>query len=441
MTEATGEDLKGQNNTRTAHGAMEAFTRHRWTALWLLLIVYVFNFLDRQIFAILQEAIKTDLNLSDTELGFLGGFAFAVFYTGLGIPIARLADRYSRKKIIAISLALWSAMTAVCGMARGFVSLALARVGVGVGEAGCSPPAHSLIADYFGPHERSTALAIYSLGIPIGAAFGYLIGGYVNKFFSWREAFYVVGVPGILFAILLISFLREPARGLSEARGRKETSLPPLGEVARVLWQSRTFCQLCVAFALTAFVGYGTMQWMPTYFIRTYNLDTGTIGAVMALGTGLFGGLSTLLGGIIGDRLAKYDERWLCWVPAIALTINVPLMILMMFQPTFFSAVIFLLIGGLFTGLHLGPIFGLVQTLVPMRIRALAASILLFATNLIGMGVGPLFIGFISDQLNATGVVNPLRWAILVGVCFTVWTVLHYLLAARTLRKDLAETR
>ena len=321
------------------------------------------------------------------------------------------------------------------------MSLALARVGVGVGEAGCSPPAHSLIADYFGPHERSTALAIYSLGIPIGAAFGYLIGGYVNKFFSWREAFYVVGVPGILFAILLIFFLREPVRGLSEARDRKETSLPPLGEVARVLWQSRTFCQLCAAFALTAFVGFGTMQWMPTYFIRTYNLDTGTIGAVMALGTGLFGGLSTLLGGIIGDRLAKYDERWLCWVPAIALTINVPLMVLMLFQPTFFSAVIFMLIGHLFTGFHLGPIFGLVQTLVPMRIRALAASILLFATNLIGMGVGPLFVGFISDQLNASGVANPLRWAILVGVCFTVWTVLHYLLAARTLRKDLAETR
>jgi MFS family permease len=232
----------------------EDFIRHRWMALGLLFCVYVFNFLDRQIFAILQEAIKTDLHLSDTEIGFLGGFAFAIFYTTLGIPIARLADQHSRSKIIAISLALWSLMTALCGAARGFLTLALARIGVGIGEAGCSPPAHSLIADYFGPRERSTALAVYSLGIPVGAALSNLIGGYVNVSLGWREAFYVVGLPGILFAILVTIFLKEPTRGLIEARTESEVSLPPLGEVARVLWQHRTFRHLCAAFALASFM-------------------------------------------------------------------------------------------------------------------------------------------------------------------------------------------
>jgi MFS family permease len=432
--------------TETGLGAMcadqgaprEHFAHHRWTALGLLFCVYVFNFLDRQIFAILQQAIKTDLHLSDTQIGFLGGFAFAIFYTALGIPIARLADRRSRSRIIAISLALWSLMTTLCGAARGFITLALARIGVGVGEAGCSPPAHSLIADYFSPSQRSTALAIYSLGIPIGAALGNLIGGFVNVSLGWREAFFVVGLPGILFAIIVAGFLKEPARGLSEARTESEVPMPPLGEVARVLWQRRSFRQICAAFALTSFVIYGTLQWVPAYFIRTYSLDTGRVGVVIAISSGLFGGLSTLVGGLIGDRLAKHDVRWLCWISAIALMVNAPFMILMLFQPSFSHATYFLFAASLFTGFHLGPIFGLVQTLVPMRMRALASSILLFVTNLVGMGMGPLFIGFSSDRLGAAGVVAPLRWAMLVTLCFTVWTALHYLIAARTLREDLA---
>jgi MFS family permease len=335
MIETTGTETSPESpNTMNAapRARRENFARYRWTALGLLFCAYVFNFLDRQIFSILQEAIKTDLHLSDTGIGFLGGFAFAIFYTTLGIPIARLADRHSRSKIIAISLALWSLMTALCGAARGFVTLALARIGVGIGEAGCSPPAHSLIADYFGPRERSTALAVYSLGIPVGAALGNLIGGYENVFLGWREAFYVVGLPGILFAILVAIFLKEPTRGLIEARTESEVSLPPLGEVARMLWQQRTFRHLCAAFALTSFVLYGTLQWLPTYFIRTYSLDTAKVGAMIALSSGLFSGLSTLVGGLIGDRMAKRDVRWLCWLSAIGLLVNAPLMILMLFQ-------------------------------------------------------------------------------------------------------------
>jgi MFS family permease len=441
MAEATGSETSLETDEALkagAGGAMEGFARYRWTALGLLLCVYVFNFLDRQVFAILQQAIKTDLHLTDTDLGLLGGLAFAVFYTALGIPIARMADRHSRKWIIAISLSIWSLMTALCGVARGFGSLALARVGVGVGEAGCSPPAHSLIADYFPPRQRSTALAIYSLGIPLGAGLGYLIGGYINEFLGWREAFYVVGGPGVLFALLLVFFLKEPRRGLSETHTEIETSMPPLGESLRVLWQTRTFRQLCAAFAVSTFVAYGVLQWVPTYFIRTYHLDTGSVGAAMALSSVVFSGLSTLLGGFIGDRLAKRDVRWLCWLPVIGLVANTPLMMLMLFQPTFSSALPYLFAASLFTGFNLGPIFGLVQTLMPMRLRALAASILLFATNFAGMGFGPLFIGVASDHLAARGVADPLRWAILISLCFAAWTLIHYLLAARTLREDLA---
>lgn len=438
-TTDTKTSIDSSDTMNTASRAPgENITRYRWFVLGLLFCVYIFNFLDRQIFAILQEAIKIDLNLSDTAIGFLGGFAFAIFYTTLGIPIARLADRYSRSKIIGISLALWSLMTALCGAARGFVTLALARVGVGIGEAGCSPPAHSLIADYFGPRERSTALAIYALGIPFGAALGNLIGGYVNVLLGWREAFYMVGLPGVLFAILVTIFLKEPARGLIEARAQNELSLPPLGEVARVLWQQRTFRHLCAAFALTSFVLYGSLQWLPTYFVRTYSLDTAKVGTVIALSNGLFGGISTLFGGLIGDRMAKRDVRWLCWLSPIGLVVSVPLMMLMLFQSSFSLASYFLFVSMLFGSLHLGPIFGLVQTLVPMRMRALASSILLFATNLVGMGMGPLFVGFASDRLGAASIVNPLRWAILIILCFTIWPILHYLLAARTLREDLA---
>jgi MFS family permease len=441
MIETTGTETSPESpdNTNSSSGVPgENISRYRWTALWLLFCVYVFNFLDRQIFAILQESIKADLHLSDTQIGFLGGFAFAIFYTTLGIPIARLADRHSRSRIIAISLALWSLMTALCGAARGFVTLALARIGVGIGEAGCSPPAHSLISDYFGPRERSTALAVYSLGIPVGAALGNLFGGYINVYLGWREAFYWVGVPGILFAILVAIFLREPKRGMIEARTEREVSVPPLGEVARVLWQKRTFRHLCAASALTSFVLFGTLQWVPAYFIRTYSLDTAKVGAVVALASGLFGGLSTLVGGLLGDRMARHDVRWLCWLSAIGLFINAPLMILMLFQPSFSFATYFLFAAMLFNSFHLGPIFGLVQTLVPIRMRAIAASILLFVTNLVGMGMGPLFIGIASDSLGTAAVVNPLRWAMLITLCFTIWTIVHYLLAARTLREDLA---
>ncbi len=421
--------------------------RYRWVALSLLVAAYVCSFLDRQIFAILQQPIKEAMNLSDTELGLLGGLAFAVFYTAFGIPLARIADHHSRSKVIAFSLALWSIMTAACGATTNFVTLALARIGVGVGEAGCSPPAHSLLADYFGPRERSTAFGIYTLGIPIGSALGLVIGGYVNDFFGWRQAFYVVGLPGLVLALIIFFALKEPRRGGSENRESAGAEKPPsLGEVARTLWKRKTFGHLCMAFALTAFAGYGVGQWYPTYLIRVFHLDTGTVGLVAAVANGLFGGLSTYLGGVLADRFSKREVCWICWLPAIALLINIPFAITFLFQTTFMTAVPVMFAGMLFTGVHLGPIFGVAQTLAPIRMRALTASILLFVTNLIGLGLGPSSVGIESDLFNKLGVNtasgfgehNSLRYALLVNSIVTLWAIIHYVLAARTLREDIA---
>lgn len=428
-------------------GPVGTANAYRWVGLSLLVAAYVCSFLDRQIFAILQQPIKDAMRLSDTELGLLGGLAFALFYTAFGIPLARIADHHSRSRVIAICLALWSVMTALCGAATNFATLALARIGVGVGEAGCSPPAHSLLADYFGPRERSRAFGIYTLGIPIGSALGLLIGGYVNNAFGWREAFFVVGLPGLVLALIIAFALKEPPRGASEnLESLAAEKAPSLGEVARTLLQRKTFGHLCMAFALTAFAGYGVGQWYPTYFIRVFSLDTGTVGLVTAIANGLFAGISTYFGGVLADRLSKHDTRWICWLPAIALLVNIPFAITLLFQTKFVTAVPVLFAGMLFTGVHLGPIFGVAQTLAPIRMRALTASILLFATNLVGLGLGPSSVGIESDLFSRLGVNttsgfgahNSLRYALLVNSLVTAWAILHYLLAARTLREDIA---
>jgi predicted MFS family arabinose efflux permease len=304
-----------------------------------------------------------------------------------------------------------------------------------------------LLADYFPPRERSLAFGIYTLGIPIGGALGLAIGGFLNDYFGWRAAFFVVGLPGLLLALIIAFALKEPPRGLSENRQQAAGAKPPpLGEVVRALWERKTFHHLCAAFALTAFAGYGTQQWYPTYFIRTFHLSTGVVGPVIALATGVAGGISALLGGYLADKFSAHDRRWICWLPGFALLCTIPFTVLVLLQPTFSSAIKFLVIGSLFSSVHLGPIFGVAQTIVPLRMRALAASVLLFATNLVGIGLGPQTVGILSDVLHGMGIdtqsglgaVNSLRIAIGFNTVVTLWAVLHYFLAARTLRADIA---
>ncbi|MDH3685987.1 MAG: MFS transporter [Myxococcales bacterium] len=406
--------------------------------LGVLFVVYIFNFIDRQILSILLEPIKEELQVSDTAMGFLTGFAFAAFYTVAGLPIARLADKGTRRTIIAVGLAVWSAMTAAQGLTRVFWQLAIARVGVGVGEAACSPPAHSLIADYFPPERRATALAIYASGIHFGVLFGLLAGGWINEFFGWRVAFFVVGLPGILLAVLVRLTVREPERGQSEPGSQVKQEPPPIGEVFEFLRRLPAFRHLAVASAFMAFAGYGLSTWTPAFLVRVHGMGTGEIGTWYGTITGVFGASGAFLGGWLTDRLGRTDARWYLWVPAIGAVIGIPFVFGLLFWPDPHQALLLSIPSTVAGAMWLGPIFSMTQTLAHVRMRAVASAILLFVINIIGLGLGPQVVGILNDVLEPRFGVDAVRWSLAsVVVVMSLWAGFHYLWAARTLREDL----
>ena len=416
----------------------DASAGYKRYVLVLLVVVYVFNFIDRTILSILLEPIKAEFGLTDTQLGFLSGLAFALFYTLMGIPIARWADRGARRSIIAIATFVWSGMTAMTGFATGFASLLAARVGVGIGEAGCSPPAHSLLSDYFPPERRATALGIYSLGIPIGGGIGYLAGGWLAEWFDWRTAFIVVGAPGVVLAGVVQLTLREPVRGAYDpapaAPGRQES----VGEVLRFMMSLASFRHMAMGAALHAFYGYGAGAFNPAFFVRSHALSVSEIGTWLAA-IGFTGGvIGVYLGGYLSDRIAERDARWYMWLPAVSTAVYVPFAFFLYLWPTPHMALAMAFPGSLLGGMYLGPTFAMTQTLVRPEMRALASAILLFIINLIGLGFGPQGVGLLSDLLRPEFGVESLRYALLaVVVGFALWSVVHYALAARTLRDDL----
>lgn len=413
---------------------------YRYYVLAILVVVYAFNFIDRQLLVILQEPIKAELGLSDTQLGLLTGFAFALFYVVCGIPIARWADKGVRRNIIALALTVWSVMTAISGLAQNYTQLLLARVGVGVGEAGGSPPAHSMISDIFDRKHRATALSIYSVGIYIGILGGYLLGGWITEYFGWRLAFFVVGAPGVLLAILLRMTVREPQRGWSEGRAQQATPAPPLMEVARLLWSRNSFRHIAIAASLQAFIIYAIGNWLPSYFLRTHDIGIGHLGTWMALTTGFGGGLGSFFGGWIADRLGARDARWYLWAPAMLTALAIPVMVTILGTDSMVLGLV--LVGPLnfLTAAYLGAVLAVSHNLVGLRMRALTSAILFFAINLIGMGLGPTSVGMLSDHLSRSGVEGPLGKAMLtVGVIAAVWACVHYVIAARSVREDIAK--
>ena len=302
----------------------EVTSNYRKYLLSLFLIVYVINFIDRQIFSILIEPIRNEIHLSDTQLGLLGGIAFAIFYTFAGIPIARWADRGVRKNIIALAMVIWSVMTMFTASAKTFNMLLLARIGVGIGEAGGSPPIHSLISDYFPEGRRATALATYALGIPIGGAIGTLAGGWIGEYFGWRTAFVVVGVPGIIIASVVYLTVREPPRGFSDIGGAPaKTDAIPVMDTIRFMWSMKSFRHLSMAGGLHAFVGYGVALFIPSLFIRVHGLGLAETSTYLFF-IGLTGMIGTYLGGYLGDRLGDFDKRWYMGIPGIATLVSVP---------------------------------------------------------------------------------------------------------------------
>lgn len=408
--------------------------------LGVLLVVYVFNFIDRQIIAILAPAIKADLGLSDTQIGALSGIAFGIFYATLGIPIARLADKYSRVNIISICLAIWSLMTAVSGLANNFVQLVIARIGVAVGEAGGVAPSHSLIADYFAPDRRATALGIFSLGVPIGVLLGNLAGGWVSELYGWRYAFFIVGVPGVLLAILMKLTVKEPPRGYSEP-DPAEMSQVSFVDVFRTMWGIRSFRYLAFAFSAQAFVNYGALAWMPSFLIRSQDMSLGEVGTALGIIMGVFGGAGALLSGIIGDRLAKRNVQSYMLVPALAYLVALPAGVAVYLVEDLTLVLLFYTIVVFSINLQSGPVYGVTQSLAPLAMRAAASALLLFASNFTGLVFGTTVVGILSDlfqsqlQVNAT---ESLRIALLVCNLGFLFCCYYYWKASRTLEADLA---
>ncbi len=384
---------------------------YRGYVLLILTGVYTFNFIDRQILVILQESIKTDLGLSDTQLGLLTGFAFAIFYVTLGLPIARFADRNNRKNVVALSLTVWSAMTAISGFALNYWHLLLARIGVGVGEAGGSPPAHSIISDYFPPEKRATALSIYSMGIYIGILFGFLAGGWIDQYFGWRIAFMAIGIPGILYALIVFFTIKEPQRGRFDVSTQQAATTDDLITVTNQLFSYKTFIFLAFACSLNAFGSYGVGNFTPPFLYRVHGLDSATIGTWLSLTTGIGGGLGVFLGGYLADNWGKKDVRWYIWIPLLAGLIKFIPSTVFIFSDNTQLILAITFFTNLLTPLYLGPALAVTHNLVAANSRAFASAILFFILNLIGLGMGPMVVGILSDWLTPTYNEYALRWA------------------------------
>lgn len=382
--------------------------------LWVLLVVYVFNFLDRQIVNILAEPIRRDLDLSDTQIGLMTGIAFALFYTVLGLPIARYADRptTNRGRLIAVALAVWSAMTAVCGLAQNFVQLLLARIGVGIGEAGCTPAAHSLIADSVAPERRSSALAFYALGIPIGSLLGMLIGGMLADTIGWRKAFVYVGAPGVILAIAVAALLRDPRFYRVAAAKQPDKPIQGMGAAVGSLLRSRTYVLLLAAGSAASFLSYGKITWTTIFLQRTHGLSASEVGFWFGIGGGIAGIAGTMLGGWLADRFGRKNRRHVMTAPAIGMAMAAPLACAAYFMTDWRLAMLVLLIPTALNSLYYGPTYSSAQGLVPLQTRAMASAALLFCQNLIGLGLGPLFFGMLSDWFKPVAGEDSVRWVL-----------------------------
>lgn len=404
--------------------------RYRVTALIMLLLVYTFNFVDRQILGILAPTIKADLALTDTQLGLLGGLAFALLYSTLAIPLAWLADRTSRTWVITLSLAVWSAFTALCGVAGSFAQLFAFRVGVGVGEAGGVAPSYAVIADTFPPHRRARALAVYSLGIPLGSAAGVMLGGYIAMTIDWRTAFVVVGVAGLVLAPVFRLCVREPIRGVDAH------DCEPVRRVFGILARKPSFWLLSLGASASSMLGYGLAFWLPSLMQRSFGLDlvetAQFYGGVLLLG----GVAGVLLGGVLGDRLGARDRRMYARIPAIAFVIAVPLFAAGILSSSVTAAFVFFLVPQALAYVWLAPVITAIQHLVPGHMRATASATFLLVNNLIGLGGGSFALGALSDGLSAHYGDEALRYAMLMGLVLYLVAALLMWMASTPLRRD-----
>lgn len=397
----------------------------------LLFLTNVMGYIDRLALAILLPSIKGEFALTDLQLGILTGIAFTLSYAVFGIPIARLADRGNRRTVLSISVAVWSVMTALTGAANGFVHLLLARIGVGIGEAGCVPPAHSMISDAVRPERRGIAFAVHTAGLPIGSMLGLALGGWLAVAVGWRETFYIFGLAGILLAILVQLTLPEPLR--TEPH-RDTVPQLPLGGALRTLLADRPYFFTLCGLAFAGFAVTGLMQWLPSYFGRNFDLSPKEIGFYFGLSYGCGAMVGILAGGPIGSHWMKRDRRAPLWMATTAYICAFPLLTGAIYASDFDLAMILVGVGFAILSCPFGPIYAMVQELVPHRLRALAVAIVLLSSSLIGAGFGPLLIGYISDVANAAGYANPLRVGVMAGMSMFPFPALFYVIAALHMR-------
>lgn len=421
--------------------------RQRNYTLGVLVLVFTSSHIDRQIVAILGQPIKEALAISDTQLGLLTGVMFALFYATLGMPMAMWADRRNRRNLIAFSIAVWSGMTALCGLAQNYGQLLLARIGVGVGEAGSNPPSHSIIADLYGPTERATALAIFGTGVNAGIMLGFLIGGWVNEWLGWRWAFIIAGLPGLAIALLVRLTIQEPPRGYSERTadaGRRETRTASSGDseatpfwaVARTLVGSPILRNTVIAGTLVSFFGYALVLWVPVYLVRVHEMGTGEVGTILALLIGLGGAVGTFFGGLMADKLSARHPGWRAWVVVVAYAIALPLATLAFLADSAFATITLYILPAMLAGAYIGPGFAIIQSHVPLRMRSVAAAINLFILNIIGLGLGPFSVGLISDLTAEAAGLESLRYGLLAMIPIGFWGTLHYLRAGILLGRE-----
>jgi len=415
---------------------------YRYYVLGILVVVYTMNFLDRQILGILAVPIKRDLALTDSQLGLMGGLAFALLYSTLGVPIALLADRSSRVRIMSYALGIWSAFTMVCGFAGSFWQLFLSRVGVGVGEAGGVAPAYSLISDYFPKEQRARALAVYSLGIPIGSGMGILFGGLIAEAIDWRAAFLVVGGAGLLLAPIFRMTVRDPQRGGADAARTRvvaPAAPPKFVQVLKVLLPKRSFWLIAFGSAASSVCGYGVAFWLPSFFQRSLHLTLVETSLFYGAITFFGGCLGIVGGGMLADRLGSKNRAAYPLIPAVAFMIAMPCFFLAVNTSSLGLAFFLFLIPAGLNLVWLGPILTTVQHLVPAQMRTTASAMFLLINNLLGIAVGYYYFGAVSDLLKDSFGDESLRYAIYSGLGFYVISSILFVIASRTLRKDWVE--
>lgn len=395
--------------------------------LSLLLGVFTVNFMDRQILAILAQSIKVDLALSDTQIGLLYGAAFALLYATAGIPIARYADRSNRARVVNWSLVIFSVMSAACGIAANYGQLMTARIGVAIGEGGTNPPSHSMISDLYPFDKRSTAMAVFSLGPHIGLLLGFVIGGWAGQIYGWRAAFLIAGIIGLIFAVPSFLYLREPPREQPDPT----TESASFRAVILAMTSLSSARHLLIGLTIYSVAGYSVIGWLPALLIRSSGLGAGAIGSILALVIGLAGAFGTFFGGAFADRLGKSEPSWRLRVVAIVLVLVTPFWAAVFLSTHTTTMIALIVLPGMLLGFHFGPTFAMIQSLVAPSMRATAAAVLLFFANVIGLGLGPLVVGALSDALAGTAGVDSLRYALLVVPPLCLWAAYHYDVASR----------